>query len=191
MHPSLLVLAILRLISIADSLSSNITLFKYATVEIYTQVEMCYNLVSGTIPCLGIFMQAARSGMLGGSVVDVDGVDESQLATAGSSSGTRNPLSRNRQKRAKIEGYATELTNWSRGETATKAVAGSDRISMASDSSERGIVVRQTIDVQYTNDRSRSDPQADASDEGSATSRYEPYPQASTQTPYYSISRRS
>ena len=64
-------------------------------------------------------MQAARSGMLGGSVLDVDDVDQSQRATAGSSSGTYNHLSSSWQKRSKIGDYTIELTNRNRGETAT------------------------------------------------------------------------
>ena len=50
--------------------------------------------------------------------------------------------------------------------------------------------MRQTVDVQYTSDPLRIDSQADASDEGSATSRYQPYPQASSQAPFYAMSRR-
>ena len=108
---------------------------------------MCYGVVSATIPCLRIFLQAASAGRLGGGIVDPSGT---QLATAGGSyklsilkSGRSGPSGRGED--------GMQLTSRRLGETVTQATrgGGDDKISVASDSSQRAIMVRQTFRVEH------------------------------------------
>jgi len=137
-------------------------LYNWSTIEIYTQAEMCYNLLSATIPCLRIFMRAARSGMLGGLVLEEGGVEyySSRGATAGGS------RSRSYGKKRAV-GYSgsgqdgggggssgIELGSFAArglGESEAKIGAGtaSDKASLGSDSSRRAIIVKQTVDVHF------------------------------------------
>ena len=119
----------------------------YVSPEIYLQVETGYNLISATIPCLQIFLRAAQFGMLG--EVPGSNVVDTQLATVGSNSLN---LSKSRTKRSKGRDHTIELTSRNYGHTVIGAATGGEKISWASDSSENGIVVRQTVDVQYDQD---------------------------------------
>ena len=71
-------------------------------------------------------------------------VADTQLATVGSNSLN---LSKSRTKRSKGRDHAIELTSRNYGHTVTRAATGGDKISLANDSSEKGIVIRQTVDV--------------------------------------------
>ena len=137
------------------TLSSNANNFNYVTTEVYTQVEMCYNLISATTPVLRIFLQAAKSGVHGTvrdeSLIEARG--EGSRFTIGSSPYRTKIRSVYRSASRLQQGgrdSTIELTSIDRGETITNASAGSDEISVAIESSERAIVVRQTVDVQYT-----------------------------------------
>ena len=102
---------------------------------------MAYNLCSATLPCLQPFLTATKSGML--SLVPELDIADTQMATAGSTS-----LSRTKRSYKGDDGL--ELTNRRPEYTTAEAVAGgSTKGSLASDSSERAIVVRQTVDVQF------------------------------------------
>ena len=117
---------------------------------------MCLALISATIPCLRIFLGAFESGLLGPNATMLM---QSQMATKGSAtkgssankslgnSGTRNFSGlRSSKRRASLE--LTELGE--RGTSYANATAGGgDSISMASDSSQKAIVVKQAVDVQY------------------------------------------
>lgn len=72
--------------------------------------------------------------------------EDTQLATAGSYDQSR---LRSRTRRGRPVDQSLELTNLDQAHTVTEAAQGDDHNSMASDSSRRAIVVRQTIDVQY------------------------------------------
>ena len=128
---------------------------------------MGFSIISATVPCLRIFLQAASPQfLLGENYVDPL---QSALATAGSGGGTGytgKGSSRNRSggdargasfkmsnlsARSRRDDEGLKFTTNKYGETVTQAgrAAGTDKISIASDSSERAIVVRQTVAVQY------------------------------------------
>lgn len=145
-----------RLISQSESFASTELIFDYATTEVFTQGELCFSVISATVPCLRIFMQSANTGLLGKTTFDSTG-DRSRSSYIGTRSGNfgtsfrsqDHTVGRNRaNNRADVE--TIELQDRKMGETHTSAVAGSDKQSVASDSSERAIVVRQTVDVAYT-----------------------------------------
>lgn len=150
-------LAILRLISLSNSLASTELVFDYAMTEALTQGELCFSVISATIPCLRIFMQSAKTGLLGMSTFDSSG-DRSKTGYLGSRSGTfgrttsrsLDKLKGKRKADTREEADTIELQDRSFGQTHTSAVAGSDNQSVASDCSERAIIVRQTVDVVYT-----------------------------------------
>jgi hypothetical protein len=155
-HPATIPLAVLRLISLSKSLASAELVFDYATTECFTQGEMCFSVISATIPCLRIFMHSAKTGLLGMTTFDSTG-DRSKASYSGSRSGNFASTSRS-QDRSKAKKRAIkvvdediiELQDRRLGETHTSAMAGSDKQSVTSDSSERAIIVRQTVDVVYT-----------------------------------------
>ncbi|KAM0716068.1 hypothetical protein Q7P37_008582 [Cladosporium fusiforme] len=152
-------LAAMRLISLSKSLTSTEQIFDHATSEILTQAELCYSVISATIPCLRIFMQSVNTGLLGMTTFDESSTDRSNptyLASRSGNFGGKRPMKgtkigekkadpMNTSKTASIELQDRAL--W--GENSANAVGGSDKNSMASDSSERAIMVHQTIDVRY------------------------------------------
>ncbi|KAK3722987.1 hypothetical protein LTR37_002133 [Vermiconidia calcicola] len=170
----LLPLAILRLVAFSRATRSSERLFDFVIPAVYLQAEMCYSLISATIPCLRIFLQAASSQfLLGENYIDPL---ESALATAGSTKaagssgkgGSAGNSTQRRRPRGIGKGESFKLSNLSgknnresdginfgtnktRGETITEAgrAGGADKISIASDSSRKAIVVRQTVNVQY------------------------------------------
>jgi hypothetical protein len=155
-HPATIPLAVLRLISLSKSLASAELVFDYATTECFTQGEMCYSIISATIPCLRIFMHSAKTGLLGMATFDSTG-DRSKASYLGSRSGNFASTSRSQDRsKAKkrtikvVDEDIIELQDRRLGETHTSAMAGSDKQSVTSDSSERAIIVRQTVDVVYT-----------------------------------------
>lgn len=129
--------------SLSQTLRSDIFLFDYVTSEIWTQAELCFAVLSATIPCLRIFLAAVQTGLLDLGATDIH--------TGAYSTGSRaHNLRSSRAKRSGKDDCTIELTTREHGETVSKAVAsGGDNESMASDSSEQAIVVRQTVDVQY------------------------------------------
>jgi hypothetical protein len=142
--------------SLSKTLGSTELVFDHATTECFTQGELCFSVVSATIPCLRIFMHSAKTGLLGMTTFDSTG-DRSRTSYLGSRSGNFASTSRS-QDRSKAKKKANklvdedtiELQDRSCGETHTSAMAGSDKQSVTSDSSERAIIVRQTVDVVYT-----------------------------------------
>jgi hypothetical protein len=58
----------MRLESLRTSLASEEPLLDAAMTEYYTQAEMTFSLIAATIPCLRIFMEAAKTGLLGVSM---------------------------------------------------------------------------------------------------------------------------
>jgi hypothetical protein len=55
---------ILRFVSLDKALYSEAILFDYAVSEIYTQAEMCINVLCATIPSLQLFLALAHTGLL-------------------------------------------------------------------------------------------------------------------------------
>jgi hypothetical protein len=142
--------------SLSKTLGSTELVFYHATTECFTQGELCFSVVSATIPCLRIFMHSAKTGLLGMTTFDSTG-DRSRTSYLGSRSGNFASTSRS-QDRSKAKKKANKLVDEdtielhirSCGEIHTSAMAGSDKQSVTSDSSERAIIVRQTVDIVYT-----------------------------------------
>ena len=147
-NASLIPISILRLLSLSRTLRSKVFTFDFATTEIFTQVEMCYALIAATTPCLRVFLRAMNTGLINRSVIDSNGY---YLGTA--TSGRSSMRGRDSHMGSKLGTAKSgiELTSRKHGETVWKAApaTGNDKKSIASDSSDRAIVVGQTVDVEY------------------------------------------
>ncbi|KAF2716509.1 hypothetical protein K431DRAFT_307744 [Polychaeton citri CBS 116435] len=154
----LIALSIVRLVYLSNALHSVNFSFEFATAEIFSQAEMCYALISATLPCLRIFLRATYTGRLGGSVIDTPG--ESQMATAGSARNDTIGSAEKSQTRRMTE--LQVFDELSTGETQSSAVvvgnAGRDSrkasvstktSEQTADASDTAIMVRQTVDVRY------------------------------------------
>ena len=96
--------------------------------------------------------------MLGGGILDPTGT---QLATKGANSGGSYKLSTLKSNRSHKDDGGLQLVARRHGETITRATqAGAeDKISVASDSSQRAIMVRQTFKIEH--DRNPNAPNFD------------------------------
>lgn len=110
----------------------------------FLQIEMSYGIIAATLPCLRIFFRSASPQFLGGqNYVEPVGT---QLATAGGGSYKMSNIGRGRRS----GNDSIKLTSDTH-RTITQATRGGqdDGLSIASDSSQRGIVVRHTVDLAY------------------------------------------
>ena len=142
---SLIIISVLRLYYIHQSLKSNEYLFKAVDSEVLTEVEMSYALIAATIPTLQIFLRAAKSTFLGDTNHTQSG---SQVPAYGKGTGKNN--SRGMVSKGKDGTQRSiELSDIAGGKTTTVITkGGSSARSLASDSSERAIVMHHTVDIQ-------------------------------------------
>lgn len=146
---SLIPIAIMRLESLNNSLVSDNHLLAAATTEYYTQAGMTFSLIAATIPCLRLFMEAAKTGLLGISMWGPGTTSGRYTRTfAGKESGIKSKIRSIVAKGGEDSG-GIQLRDWKQGSNSARAHATSDKISVASDDSETAIIVRHTVDVRY------------------------------------------
>ena len=112
---------------------------------------MAYALVAATALCFRNFLQSVNTGLLDMNVghTGVDTMYSGSGATPKITLASKT-LASKRSRQAK--GFETvNLASLSRSENYARAGAG-DGVSIASDSSQRGIMVRQTVDVRVGGD---------------------------------------
>ena len=146
---SLIPIAIMRLQSLRTSLTSDEYLLDASSTEYYTQAGMTFSLIAATIPCLRLFMEAAKTGLLGISMWGPGTTSGSYTKSytakeSGIMSKTRITAVQGREDAEDIQ-----LRDWKQGSSSAHAHATSGKISIASDGSETAIIVRQTADVRY------------------------------------------
>lgn len=61
----LIPIVIKRLQSLSNTVTGDEYLLDSATTEYYTQADVAFSLIAATIPCLRLFMEAAKTGLLG------------------------------------------------------------------------------------------------------------------------------
>ncbi|KAK5769352.1 hypothetical protein LTS12_000279 [Elasticomyces elasticus] len=129
----------------------------YIPTELYLQAEMCYTIISATIPCLGAFLQSASPGFLGGAnYIDPTATALALGSTAsGDRGGSAYKMSRLTSRRNKVDDGSIRLTRRELGQSVAHAsAAGEGRLqSLESDGSQRAIVVQHTIDVRFSEER--------------------------------------
>lgn len=155
-------ISILRVIRLSTALQSDIYNYSYVSVEILTQAEMCYNLLSATLPSLSMFLASAHTGLL------ELGASDKAASTYGSASrkygnGTpratmrsNNGISRaGASKGPQCAVEAFELSEQVHGVSSAAAVTvdkgqQQERSSLSSDGSERAIIrVKRTVSLRY------------------------------------------
>lgn len=145
-------ISIIRVFSISTSVSNSNFTFHYSNTEIYTQVEMTWALINATALCLHNFLRFANSGVMD-LTVGTGGVVTTMYGPGGSYGNGKSSVGRSKQQRSNnahnLKGFeSVKMSNLGRSHHSANA-AHADSISMASDSSQRNIVVRHTVDVQY------------------------------------------
>lgn len=164
--PSLIPLSILRLVSLSHTLRSPDYTLRLADSEIWTQIELHYNVVAATIPCLRPFLRAFYTEQLANMVVlDEEPSISSTAATKGQSSAPLSSIIKwalsgsnksGNEKSGSVELSTFEKTIRGYGKTETSVMRNETRNnpgeaeSRKSDWSERAIVVRQTVDVRHS-----------------------------------------
>ena len=136
----------MRLLSFAYATESNAVprIYHFVFPEMFLQIEMCYGIIAATLSSLRVFFRSASPQFLGGqNYVEPMGT---QLPTADGSSYKMSNIRRSRRK----GNDGIKLTS-NTHETVTQATwsGQNDGLSIASDSSQRGIVVRHTVDLAY------------------------------------------
>jgi hypothetical protein len=147
-------LSTIRVINLSTTLHSPQYNFSLAPIEVLTQAEMCYNILSATLPSLSSFLASAHTGLL-----ELGGTDK-MASTYGSASRSRRTgesggKSKNQQSGSsalKVEAF--ELTEQMHGRGTSSAVtvdkSKARRDSLSSDDSERAIIrVQRTVSLRY------------------------------------------
>lgn len=60
----LIPISIVRILRLSQALRSDDYNFDYVSVEVLTQAEMCYNILSATLPSLSMFLASVQTGLL-------------------------------------------------------------------------------------------------------------------------------
>lgn len=154
---SLTPISILRLLRLSHTLQSPAYNYTYVSVEVLTQAEMCYNVLTATLPSLSMFLASAHTGLL-----ELGGTDKmastygygsasrrngTPRATIRSGNGKGNTIASNRA--GGVEAF--ELTEQVHGGTSSAVTAAKARRgSLSSDDSERAIIrVQRTVSLRY------------------------------------------
>ena len=147
--PSLIPIAIIRLKNLSTSLTSKEYLLDSATTEYYTQAEMTFSLIAATITCLRMFMEAAKTGLLGVSTwEDSTAMGSYMKSYIGKKSGAT-PRTQDTVSRQRDAAEVIQLRDMNGGSASVHARAASSKDSVVSEGSETAIIVRQTVDVTY------------------------------------------
>jgi hypothetical protein len=151
----LIPISIIRVVRFSQALRSDVYNFDYVSVEVLTQAEMCYNVLSATLPSLSMFLASAHTGLL------ELGATDKMASTYGSASrrnGTPRATRRSGNRKEKNIGSsrgggveAFELTEQGHSSTSSAVTADkAQRNSLASDDSERAIIrVERTVSLRY------------------------------------------
>ena len=146
----LIAIAVIRLITLSWTLTSATFTFDFIQSEITTQAEMCYSVVSATIPCLRIFVQSFNTGLLSANVLGTNSKDGTNRSVVKSgSNGKRNGAIATTESHWEEQqmGHSIELQSGLCRSTITNVVEHDDSRSLTSDGSENAIVVHRVIDV--------------------------------------------
>lgn len=148
-------ISIIRVIRLSQALRSDEYNFEYASVEVLTQAEMCYNVLSATLPSLSMFLASAHTGLL-----ELGGTDK-MASTYGSASrrnGTpratlRSGNGKGNNSRSYREGGVEAFELAEQVQCSTSSAVTTDKVprsSLASDDSERAIIrVERTVSLRY------------------------------------------
>lgn len=146
----LILIAVIRLVTLSSTLTSPTFTFDFTQSEIATQAEMCYSVISATIPCLRIFVQSFNTGLLSANVLGTTSRDGTNRSTVKSGShGKHNGVSvtAERSWEERQMGHSMELRDVPCRSTISNVVEHEDSRSVGSDGSQNAIVVHRVVDV--------------------------------------------
>ena len=146
----LILIAIIRLTTLSSTLTSPTFTFDFTKSEIATQAEMCYSVISATIPCLRIFVQSFNTGLLSANVLGTSSKDGTNRSTVKSGSGTRHngvSVAAERSWEERQKGHSMELQNVPCRSTISNVIEHDDSRSVESEGSQNAIVVHRVVDV--------------------------------------------
>jgi hypothetical protein len=138
---------VIRLVSLHDNVNAKDFTWAFTMPAMWAQLELHLSLVGSTIPCLRIFLKSFNTGYLGMAVEQLDPTG-TMIATKGDSynmsklrsNGSDNKFGNPTQAQVSKAGKTTSRVTHGRDE---------DHASSLSDRSDRGIFVRQTVNVAY------------------------------------------
>lgn len=136
----LLAIAAARLLSLSKAFSSDDLTFSLATPAAWAQVEMHYNIIAATIPCLRIFLKDFTTGWLG---TRSNRMEECTRSTKSNTYGSRHSAVRKAGDVLHIE-----LQPRGRGQVESK-IEHDAMNDAASDDSQQRIFVNRRIDIMY------------------------------------------
>lgn len=140
--------AIIRLVTLREVLPTKHFNFNYALPEVYTQVEMHFDLVAATIPCLRMFLRGCTTGWLGEQLHDQ--ADTAMATKSAKTYSGFSPFTTGRSRQQERASQPVELEQWQHKQaTATISQGNFLGDDTASDSSGRRIMVSSTIEVRY------------------------------------------
>lgn len=128
--------------------------------ELYLQIQMCYSIISATMPCIGVFLQGASPDFLGGTHY-INHTTSAMAVSGGSGKSWRTYEMSNlsRRRRGYDEGDDSLIAP-EYGETTAQAMRSesADREhpeirSVESDSSQQAIVVHRSVVIQVSGKR--------------------------------------
>ncbi|KAL1588095.1 hypothetical protein WHR41_03418 [Cladosporium halotolerans] len=140
MRLPLLAIAAARLLSLSKAFSSDDLTFSLATPAAWAQVEMHYNIIAATIPCLRIFLKDFTTGWLG---TRSNRMEECTRSTKSNTYGSRHSAVRKAGDVLQIE-----LQPRGRGQVESK-IEHDAMNDAASDDSQQRIFVNRRIDIMY------------------------------------------
>jgi hypothetical protein len=162
-------ISILRLLTLNKALHSEAILFDYTFTEIYTQVEMCVNVLCATIPSLQVLLASVHTGLLNLGVTTTSHQSDayysrgsaaarSSVYQTASRGGMEGATSTRLQKKdldgMDEEEEEIELTRLDGGgatlASVTSCRAKRDNASVSSEDSGMAIRVKQTVDLHFS-----------------------------------------
>ena len=133
---------ILRLVSLQDNQNSGDFTWFFTMPALYAQLELHLSVIAATVPCLRIFLKSFNTGYFGMALEQLDPTG-TVLATKGDS------FNMSKLKSGGSDANPTQAQASKAGMTTSRVTHGREDEDSMSERSDRGIFVRQTINVAY------------------------------------------
>lgn len=133
---------IIRLVSLRDNMNATDFTWSFTMPALWAQLEMHLSSIAATIPCLRIFLKSFNTGYFGMALEQLDPTG-TVLATKGDS------YNMSKLKSGDSDLNPTQAQVSKAGRTTSRVTHGRDDGDSLSERSDKGIFVRQTVNVAY------------------------------------------
>ena len=133
---------IVRLVSLQDNSNARDFTWAFTMPALWAQLEMHLSIIAATIPCLRIFLKSFNTGYFGMALEQLDPTG-TVLATKGDS------YNLSKLKSGGSDSNPTQAQVSKAGQTTSRITHGREDQDSLSERSDRGIFVRQTVNVAY------------------------------------------